>query len=108
MPPDSEGWTHVPLFQFLYSTGGLIVGIICVLGGIVLFLHGVVGSTTWIGSFIGVKSQLADAAPGTILFVVGLFVIWVTRFDISPVGRATRKQGKSQGKKPKTQKTQKN
>jgi hypothetical protein len=29
-----------------------------------------------------VQSKLSDAAPGTVLFVVGLAVVWVTRFAI--------------------------
>jgi hypothetical protein len=90
MPPHGP-WERVPLFQFLYSIAGLIVGVICVIGGIVLFLHGILGSSSWVGSFLGAQTKLADAAPGTILFVVGLFVIWVTRFDMQ-VGDSSRKR----------------
>jgi hypothetical protein len=42
----------------------------------------VAGSSSWIGEFIGVQSKLSDAAPGTVLFVVGLAVVWLTRFAV--------------------------
>lgn len=66
----------------IYSLAGLVFGAACILGGIGLFLHGVVGSSSWVGSMIGVQSKISDAAPGTVLFVVGLAVVWVTRFAI--------------------------
>ncbi|MDQ6885167.1 MAG: hypothetical protein M3077_13190 [Candidatus Dormibacteraeota bacterium] len=40
------------------------------------------GSSSWVGQVIGLQGKLSDAAPGTVLFVVGLLVVWVTRFDI--------------------------
>ena len=66
----------------IYSLSGLVLGLACVLGGIVLCLHGVVGSTSWTAQFIGAESNISDATPGVVLFVVGLFVVWVTRFSI--------------------------
>jgi hypothetical protein len=42
----------------------------------------VAGSSSWVGEFIGVQSKLSDAAPGTVLFVVGLAVVWLTRFAV--------------------------
>ncbi len=39
------------------------------------------GSSSWVGDFIGVKSRLADAAPGTVLFIIGLLLVWLTRFS---------------------------
>src|SRR5207237_9467445 len=68
--------------QLSYSLAGLVFGLTCILGGIGLFLHGVVGSSSWVGNFIGVQSKLSDAAPGTVLFVVGLAVVWLTRFSV--------------------------
>ena len=70
------------MLQLIYSLAGLILGLACVVGGIVLFFHGVAGSSSWVGQFIGVQGRLSDAAPGTVLFVVGLLVVWVTRFDV--------------------------
>ena len=75
-------WKRAVRYQLIYSMSGLVVGLACVIGGIVLFLHGVTGSITWIAEFLKLKSKVTDAAPGAILFIVGLFVVWVTRFGI--------------------------
>lgn len=75
-------WKRVTLFQLIYSVCGLILGFVCILGGVVLFLHGITGSTSWIAKFIGVESNLSDAAPGAVLFIVGLLIVWITRFNL--------------------------
>lgn len=85
LPPNPGGrsfWQRLVLLQLIYSLAGLVLGLACVIGGILLFFHGVAGSSSWVGQFIGVKGQLSDAAPGTVLFVVGLLVVWLTRFDV--------------------------
>ena len=81
-PRERHFWGRLATLQLIYSLSGLIFGLACVVGGIVLFFHGVAGSSSWVGEFIGVKSKLSDAAPGTILFVVGLVVVWLTRFAV--------------------------
>ena len=85
LPPDPRErqlWARLARLQLIYSLAGLVFGAACILGGIGLFLHGVVGSSSWVGSMIGVQSKISDAAPGTVLFIVGLAVVWVTRFAI--------------------------
>ncbi len=85
LPPNAGGrnfWARLVLLQLIYSVAGLILGLACVIGGILLFFHGVVGSSSWVGQVIGVQGKLSDAAPGTVLFVVGLLVVWVTRFNV--------------------------
>jgi hypothetical protein len=85
LPPDPrerQFWARLAHLQLIYSLAGLVVGLTCIAGGIGLFLHGVVGTSSWIGDFIGVQSRLSDAAPGTVLFVVGLAVVWLTRFTV--------------------------
>ena len=72
----------IVLFQFLYSFGGLILGGICIIGGILLFINGISGSTSWSAKLLGIESGLSDAAPGAILFIVGLFIVVATRFVI--------------------------
>ena len=70
------------MLQLIYSLAGLVLGLACIIGGILLFFHGVAGSSSWVGEVIGLKSKLSDAAPGTVLFVVGLAVVWLTRFAV--------------------------
>src|SRR5207302_1235822 len=85
LPPDPRErhfWGRLAVLQLIYSLAGLVLGLACIIGGIALFLHGVAGSSSWVGQFIGVQSKLSDAAPGTVLFVVGLVVVWLTRFAV--------------------------
>lgn len=69
-------------YRFIYSMTGLFLGLVGMLGGIVLFLNGVAGSTSWTAKILGNESKITDAAPGAVLFVVGLFVIIATRFRV--------------------------
>jgi hypothetical protein len=85
LPPDPRErhfWGRLAVLQLIYSLAGLVFGLACIVGGILLFFHGVAGSSSWVGEFIGVQSKLSDAAPGTVLFVVGLAVVWLTRFTV--------------------------
>src|SRR6266513_3096865 len=81
-PRERHFWGRLVILQLIYSLAGLLLGLACVIGGIVLFFHGVAGASSWVGEFIGVKSKLSDAAPGTVLFVVGLAIVWLTRFAV--------------------------
>lgn len=65
--------------EYLYARLGLSLGILAIIGGVILGLNGVAGSTSWTANLIGLKSQVNDAAPGTVLFIIGLFMIWATR-----------------------------
>ncbi len=68
--------------QLIYSTLGLVLGLACVIGGVVLFFAGVTGRMSWTAKFLGASSEMLDAAPGAVLFVVGLFVVFVTRYMV--------------------------
>src|SRR5437899_12126000 len=81
-PRERHFWGRLATLQLIYSLAGLVFGLACIVGGILLFFHGVAGSSSWVGEFIGVQSKLSDAAPGTVLFVVGLAVVWLTRFAV--------------------------
>ena len=81
---DKLFWILAAVFQFIYSVGGLVLGLACTLGGIVLFLHGVTGSTNWSAKILGANTTVSDAAPGVILFLVGLLIVFITRFVIKP------------------------
>src|SRR5437660_10058427 len=78
-PRERHFWGRLATLQLIYSLAGLLVGLACIVGGILLFFHGVAGSSSGVGEFIGVQSKLSDAAPGTVLFVVGLVVVWLPR-----------------------------
>jgi hypothetical protein len=81
-PRERHFWGRLAMLQLIYSLAGLVLGLACIVGGILLFFHGVSGSSSWVGEVIGVKSKVSDAAPGTVLFVVGLAVVWLTRFAV--------------------------
>lgn len=65
--------------EYQYARLGLGLGLATVLGGVVLGLNGVVGSTSWTAKALGFESNLNDAAPGVVLFIVGVFMIFFTR-----------------------------
>jgi len=81
--PERDFDSQALLFRFIYSMTGLFLGLCSMIGGIVLFLNGVVGSTSWTAKILGNESSITDAAPGVVLFVVGLFVIIATRYRVS-------------------------
>ena len=62
--------------------GGLVLGAISMIAGTILFLFGIVGSTSWTAHLLGAESKISDAAPGSVLFVVGLFVVLISRFSM--------------------------
>jgi hypothetical protein len=68
--------------KFVYSVIGLILGLVSMVAGSVLFLHGVSGSTSWSASLLGLQSTVTDAAPGSVLFIVGLFIVWATKYKV--------------------------
>lgn len=68
--------------QLTYSILGLVLGLAAIIGGIVLLLNGVAGSTSWTTKILGAESALTDASAGVVLFVVGLFTVFVTRYKI--------------------------
>lgn len=76
-------WKRVLLLQLIYSLVGLFLGGACVLGGLFLFVSGIAaGTSTFSARLFGSEVGLTDAAPGAILFVVGLLVVVATRFTV--------------------------
>ena len=65
--------------EYIYGTLGIFLGLSCILGGIVLGLRGVTGSTSWTAKLLGLESSISDAAPGVVLFIVGIFLVWITK-----------------------------
>lgn len=68
--------------QLIYAIIGLLLGLVCIVGGIYLFISGVTGNISWTANFLGAQSEMLNAAPGAILFVVGLFIVYITRLKI--------------------------
>ena len=66
-----------------YAVAGLITGCLVILVGCALFYLGVDGKVTWSAKAFGFSSELVDASPGAVLFIVGLFIIWGTRYKVS-------------------------
>lgn len=52
-----------------------------ILGSILLYM-GLAGNSSFTAKMLGADITISDAGPGTILFIVGLFVIFISRFDI--------------------------
>lgn len=75
-------WDKVPLYQLIYSIAGLLIGYFCILGGILLMMNGILGTTNWTAKILGSESTLTDATPGVILFIVGFFIVFITKFSI--------------------------
>jgi hypothetical protein len=47
--PETDNNTQLALakYQLIYSTIGLVLGLVCILGGIYLFIQGVSGEMNW-------------------------------------------------------------
>jgi len=67
--------------KLIYSISGLVLGLICILSGLVLFLNGISGATSWTASLFGFNSKISDAAPGSVIFIVGIFFVLITRHN---------------------------
>ncbi|SRR5258707_9491265 len=65
--------------EYRYATLGLVLGLCAILGGTILALHGIVGHASWTAGLLGFESKINDAAPGAILFIVGVFFVFITK-----------------------------
>ena len=80
---DKNFWKSALNYQFIYSIVGLVLGLARVLTSAVLFIHGVTANAkSWTASFRGAKTSMSDVPAGAILFVVGLVVVYITRFVV--------------------------
>jgi uncharacterized membrane protein YtjA (UPF0391 family) len=68
--------------KLIYSVCGLVLGCVCILAGAILFLNGIVGTSNWTAKVLDFQTQLNDAAPGSILFVVGVAIVFITRHKV--------------------------
>jgi hypothetical protein len=95
-------------YKFYYSTISLIISLVCILVGALLFMLGITGSSSWTAKVLGFESKITDAAPGTILFVVGLFFVFFTRFTVDATYTPVRVEDSSQPDSPANTSTIKN
>lgn len=70
------------MLHLIYSLGGLFLGALCILGGVFLLYNEVAGSSSWTASVLGMESDISDAPPGVTLFIVGVFMVFITRLKI--------------------------
>jgi hypothetical protein len=85
VPPNatkSSFWTKVVKYEFVYALIGLSIGLICIIGGAFLFLIGISGNLNLKLEIFGMKGNLSNAMPGAVLFLIGLFVIGITKFTV--------------------------
>ncbi len=75
------------IFQIIYSILGLFIGLLLSIGGIILFFQGIGGSENLTIKFSGLESTISNAAPGAIIAILGVVIIWITRFDIKFTSR---------------------
>ena len=69
-------------YRFIYSMAGLVLGLLCMIGGAALFFFGITGAISWTTKILGSESTVANAGPGVILFIIGLFVTIATRYKV--------------------------
>lgn len=68
--------------QLIYSIAGFSEMGVCILIGLLLFWMRVAGRMSWTISLLGSQREILDAAPGAPLFVVGVVVVFLTRFVV--------------------------
>lgn len=71
--------------KFAYSLVGLLLGLTCIIAGVILGLGGVTSHTAWTASALGLSTSMTDATPGVIVFVVGIFMVLITRFKVKEI-----------------------
>jgi hypothetical protein len=64
------------------ASQGRLTGLLILLVGVLLTLAGVTGAVDLKLSGLGLSGNLGNAAPGVVLMVIGLFVIWRTNLRI--------------------------
>jgi hypothetical protein len=68
--------------EFIYALAGLVVGVLCILGGFILVILGVSGSIEWVVKGGTFESQLKNAGPGALLCILGFLLVGVTRYRL--------------------------
>lgn len=78
-----EFWQKALNKSFVYSIIGLICGLILAVFGLVLFLNGITSETSNLFmKVLGLNTGLEDFPAGMGFLVMGIVLIFVTRFNI--------------------------
>src|SRR6185437_12688274 len=83
VPPgkgSKEFWKSVVNYQFTMSLIGLYGGLACIVIGILMFLNGMLHGGAWTADAFGVA--ITDAAPGMVLFFIGLGLAQINKFTV--------------------------
>ena len=75
-----EFWVRVIFYNLVYSICGLVLGLTCIIIGVIPLLSKLTDSTDGTGG----KTELIGIALWAALFIIGLLVIVFTRLSISP------------------------
>jgi hypothetical protein len=70
-------WVRVTLYKLVYAIAGLAMGIACIAFGVILILDKLTGFDFKTAG----RGELISVAPWIILFIIGFFVIVVTRYS---------------------------
>ncbi|MDB4951168.1 MAG: hypothetical protein JWM27_3817 [Gemmatimonadetes bacterium] len=65
--------------EYRHAALGMGLGLATIVGGCILGIAGAAGHTSWTAKLLGLNSTLTDAAPGVILFIVGVVLVFITR-----------------------------
>lgn len=65
------------LFELLKTAIGISVGIICIAGGAWLSYVGITANTSWSIHFMGESFDLTTSAPGVVMIVAGMAIVFV-------------------------------
>ncbi len=67
------------------SIWGKVIGLVVIIIGAYLTIGGITGATNWTVKIFNIDSELTDATPGVILFVIGLIIIATSRYSFKHV-----------------------
>lgn len=79
---DTKLWKQATVFQFVYSIVGLLLGIGCIITGIILLIKGILLKQDFNIKVFNFESNLTNTSVGVILFLIGILVIFITKFSI--------------------------
>ncbi len=64
------------------AKGGRRIGLGVIVLGVLLTILGATGAVDLRLQGLGLNAHVANAAPGVVLMLIGLFIIWLTRFTV--------------------------